>query len=132
MQTTSIIVNLVQQAPLIGLIALIPVLYMRYETTKLRSDFRIEITSLRTEMRSNFKDLRKELQTLRHSFTTFANALTEFLTAKDIITKSEEAQLKALIKTMIPPAMSKYYTEEVRKKLIQLLEKNTEDYTWKT
>jgi hypothetical protein len=38
--------------------------------------------------------------------------------------------LRGVLRTLTPVARSRYYTEEVRRRLLELLDKDVESYTW--
>jgi len=41
-----------------------------------------------------------------------------------VVSEPEKVALRGFLAAMLPPARSKYYTEEVRRKLLELLEKD--------
>ncbi|MEZ0290287.1 MAG: hypothetical protein ABWJ42_04280 [Sulfolobales archaeon] len=59
----------------------------------------------------------------------FNETLVRLLEAKNIITSTEAITLTSLLKTLIPQPLSKYYTREVRDRLLALLNKDLNEYT---
>lgn len=88
------------------------------------------VTALEQEVRSLKLSLRQGLRSLASGFYNYQETLVDFLAAKGVITVPEAALLRGSLKSLVPVSKSKYYTEEVRRRLIELLEKDVEEYTW--
>ncbi|WP_181933278.1 hypothetical protein [Pyrobaculum aerophilum] len=69
------------------------------------------------------------MRSLASGFYNYQETLIDFLAAKGVITVPEAALLRGSLKSLVPVSKSKYYTEKV-KRLIELLEKDVEEYTW--
>jgi hypothetical protein len=76
-----------------------------------------------------FAEVDKRFKRLESAFIQFADTLLTVLGSKGILTDTEVFALKSAVRSMIPTPKSKYYTEEVRKKLLELLDKDPHDYT---
>lgn len=74
--------------------------------------------------------LRRDVRTLAKGFYTYQTTLIDFLSAKGVVNEPEAVLLRGSLKTAVPYVQSKYYTEEVRRRLIALLDKEIKDYTW--
>ncbi|WP_258870705.1 DUF2046 domain-containing protein [Pyrobaculum aerophilum] len=74
--------------------------------------------------------VRRDVRSLGRGFYTYQTALIDFLASKGVVNEPEAVLLKGSLKAVVPRAQSKYYTEEVRRRLIALLDKEIKDYTW--
>ncbi|AET31623.1 hypothetical protein [Pyrobaculum ferrireducens] len=75
-------------------------------------------------------EVARGLLEFREAFYSYQNTLIDFLAAKGVVTEPEAVLLRGSLKTLAPAARSRYYTEEVRKRLLDLLDKEIRDYTW--
>ena len=80
-----------------------------------------------------FDEINKRLDDFSNKFSVIAefnDVLISMLQSKGYLTDSEVIALKGYVRLLIPYSSSKYYTEEVRKKLIKILDKPIEEFTW--
>lgn len=108
---TTMISTLVAQAPLVAILLLVILLYMERRF----SDIKLTI---------------KELGRSVNSLITFNEALLYIFHSKGMVTDTEYRGLQALLDSMRSLISSKYYTEEVAKRLAELLRIDINDYTW--
>jgi DNA repair exonuclease SbcCD ATPase subunit len=69
------------------------------------------------------------LDKLESAFLQFSDALLTTLGARGVLSETEVMVLKGLAKSLLPAASSKYYTEEVRRRLLELLDRDPRDLT---
>jgi hypothetical protein len=81
------------------------------------------------EVNGKFAILDERLGRLESAFVQFSDVLLTILGSKGMLTDTEVMALRGMTRSMVPAARSKYYTEEVRKKLIELLDKDPREYT---
>jgi chromosome segregation ATPase len=74
-------------------------------------------------LKAGVDELRLRAASLEKSFYSFGETLIDFLAAKGIAAETEKIALHGLLKAAAPPARTKYYTEEVRRRLLELLDK---------
>ncbi|MEM0484713.1 MAG: hypothetical protein QW434_08480 [Pyrobaculum sp.] len=129
----TIISSLVAQAPLV-VIAII-LLYYKLDRKIDRLDRKID--NIRVGLSSQIEklsvcvdELKHEVKSLASGFYNYQNALIDLLAAKGLVTLPEAVLLRGALRASLPHAMSKYYTEEVRKRLQTLLDKELDQYTW--
>ncbi|RFA96131.1 hypothetical protein [Pyrobaculum aerophilum] len=122
----TIISSLVAQAPLV-VIAII-LLYYKLDRKIDRLDRKID--DIRIELGNQINELKHEIKSLTSGFYNYQNTLIDFLAAKGFVTPPEAVLLRGALRASLPYAMSKYYTEEVRKRLQTLLDKELDQYTW--
>ncbi|MCU7788027.1 hypothetical protein ODS41_08900 [Pyrobaculum sp. 3827-6] len=91
---------------------------------------RAELHGKIDSVKSELGELRRDLKSLADGFYSYQEILIRLLHTKNLITNSEAQVLYGALKALVPTAKSKYYTEEVKKRLEALLSKNLEDYTW--
>ena len=68
--------------------------------------------------------LNERLGRLESAFVQFSDVLLTILGSKGVLTDTEVMALRGMTRSMVPAAKSKYYTEEVRRRLLELLEKD--------
>ena len=126
----TIISSLIAQAPLVVIVIL--VLYYRVDRKidKVYSELNNKINEVKAELSGQISELRREVKSLASGFYNYQNTLIDFLAAKGLVTAAENVILRGTLRASIPNAKSKYYTEEVRKRLQALLDKELEEYTW--
>ena len=66
---------------------------------------------------------------LENAFKVFTELLLFLLEAKNVLTSTEILSIRNAVKAFLPSTSSKYYTKEVYEKLVQLLDKDLNDYT---
>ncbi|AET33084.1 hypothetical protein [Pyrobaculum ferrireducens] len=71
-----------------------------------------------------------QIKSLARAFYSYSDMLIRFLSAKGLVAEPEAVLLRGALDALIPVARSKYYTEEIREKLLKLLRKEIKDYTW--
>jgi len=81
------------------------------------------------DIESRLSRLESRLGRLEHSIHTYNELLLKVLEAKGVITGVEALAFIYAIKAITPATSSKYYTEEVRERLLQLLSKDPNEYT---
>lgn len=74
-------------------------------------------------LRREIKEIRDEVRSLSLAVYSYNEALLKVLEGKGVLASTESIALLATLKATIPQAMSKYYTEEVRKRLAELLDR---------
>ena len=81
-------------------------------------------------VRGGLERVRERVEEAVNAFYSYENTLIDFLAVKGVVAESEAVLLRGALRSLVPLAKSKYYTEEVRKRLIELLDKEIGDYTW--
>jgi hypothetical protein len=76
-----------------------------------------------------FKELREDVADLRDAFAQYNEVLLSVLETKGMLSRSEILALKGVLSSLKPSPTSKYYTEEVAKRLDELLAKDPEELT---
>lgn len=71
---------------------------------------------------NSITELKSGMRTLAKGFYTYQTTLIDFLSAKGVVNEPEAVLLRGSLKTAVPYVQSKYYTEEVRRRLIALLD----------
>ena len=79
-----------------------------------------KIESIKLEL----ADLKFRVASAEWALQGFGVTLIEFLAAKRVVSEPERVALRGFLAAMLPPVRSKYYTEEVRRRLLELLEKD--------
>ena len=85
------------------------------------------------EVHVRFNEVNKRLDDFSNKFSIMAefnDVLISMLQSKGYLTDSEVISLKGYVRLLIPHPSSKYYTEKVRRKLIEILDKPIEEFTW--
>jgi DNA repair exonuclease SbcCD ATPase subunit len=93
---------------------------LRSELGSAKSELSREIRSLKVEV----ADLKFRVAGVERALQGFGETLVEFLAAKGVVSEPERVALRGFLAAALPPARSKYYTEEVRRRLLELLEKD--------
>ena len=93
---------------------------LRSELGSARSELSSEIRSVKVEV----ADLKFRVASVERALQGFGETLVEFLAAKGVVSEPEKVALRGFLAAALPPARSKYYTEEVRRRLLELLEKD--------
>ncbi|MCU7787588.1 hypothetical protein ODS41_06620 [Pyrobaculum sp. 3827-6] len=83
-----------------------------------------------SELKGMVEELRRDVKSLGVAFYNYQNTLIDFLATKGFVSASEAVLLRGVLRTLTPMARSRYYTEEVRRRLLELLDKDVESYTW--
>jgi len=86
------------------------------------------IASLAYWLGRKFAEVNGRLGRLENAFTQFSDVLLTILGSKGMLTDTEVMALRGIVRSMAPAARSKHYTEEVRRKLIELLDKDPREY----
>jgi hypothetical protein len=76
-----------------------------------------------------FEGLRGEVAGLRDAFAQYNEVLLSVLETKGMLSRSEVLALKGVLSSLKPSPASKYYTEEVAKRLDELLAKDPKELT---
>ncbi|WP_237179371.1 hypothetical protein [Pyrobaculum ferrireducens] len=75
------------------------------------------------------EELRHDVKSLGVAFYNYQNTLIDFLATKGVVSAFEAVLLRGALRILTPVARSRYYTEEVRRRLLELLDKDVESYT---
>ncbi|MGC8584211.1 MAG: hypothetical protein ACP5MH_10890 [Thermoproteus sp.] len=118
--------SLLAQAPLV----VIAIVVLYYTLDRKIESVRVELGGRIDRIEARVEELARGLVQVRESFYGYQNALIDFLAAKGLITEPEAVLLRGTLRALVPLAKSRYYTEEVRRRLIELLDKDLKDYTW--
>ncbi|AEA12501.1 paREP5ab [Thermoproteus uzoniensis 768-20] len=121
-----VVSSLIAQAPLV----VIAIVVLYYTLDRKIESVRVELGGRIDRIEARVEELAKGLVQVREAFYGYQNALIDFLAAKGLITEPEAVLLRGTLRALVPLAKSKYYTEEVRRRLIELLDKDIKDYTW--
>ena len=127
--------SLVAQAPLAALVVALVYFTLRRDIEKVRIELRSEIGAkieeTRKEMGERIESVKVELADLKFRVASaeralqgFSETIIEFLAAKGVVSEPERVALRGFLAAMLPPVRSRYYTEEVRRRLLELLEKD--------
>ncbi len=76
-----------------------------------------------------FERIERELSVFRDVFIQYNEVLLSLLEAKGVLSKGEALALKGVLSSLRPLPRSKYYTEEVARRLDELLAKDPEELT---
>jgi len=76
-----------------------------------------------------FKLIDERFNRLENAFIQFSDILLTVLGSKGVLAETEVVALRGVARSLIPGARSKYYTEEVRRRLISILDKHPREYT---
>ncbi len=125
--------SLIAQAPLVA--AVIITLYYTLDKKIGKLERRIErleneVMRLDKKIEAIGGVLSGQLKSLARAFYGYSDMLIRFLSAKGLVAEPEAVLLRGALDALIPVARSKYYTEEIREKLLKLLRKEIKDYTW--
>lgn len=125
--------SLIAQAPLVA--AVIITLYYTLDKKIGKLERRIErleneVMRLDKKIEAIGGVLSGQIKSLARAFYGYSDTLIRFLSAKGLVAEPEAVLLRGALDALIPVARSKYYTEEVREKLLKLLRKEIKDYTW--
>jgi len=104
---------------------------LKREIEKVRSEISARTEEARKEMGEKIESVKLELADLKlrvasveRALQGFSETLIEFLAARGVVSEPERVALRGFLTAMLPPMRSKYYTEEVRRRLLELLEKD--------
>ena len=122
----TVISLLLAQAPLVAIA--VTVLY--YTLDKKIESLDRKIESIKADLERKIEVLGREIKDVKDAFYSYENTLIDFLAVKGVVAESQAVLLRGALRSLVPLAKSKYYTEEVRKRLIELLDKEIGDYTW--
>jgi hypothetical protein len=93
-------------------------------------DERFERINERFEkVNERFERLEREFSSFRDVFIQYNEILISLLEAKGILSKGEVLALRGFLGSLRPQPASKYYTEEVARRLDELLAKDPEELT---
>ncbi|WP_148682900.1 hypothetical protein [Pyrobaculum ferrireducens] len=81
-------------------------------------------------VRGELGELKERVRVMGEAVYNFHDAFINFPSGKSLVSNSEAVLLRGLLKQLSPEARSRYYTPEVRKRLLELLDKDIEAYTW--
>jgi len=73
--------------------------------------------------------LENRIERLENAFLQFSEILISTLETKNVLSSTEVLILRGVVKSLLPAPKSKYYTREVYERLLQLLDKDPNDYT---
>lgn len=121
---SAVLSSLATQAPLAALVIALVYFTLKREIEKVRTDLRNELSSEMRSLKMEVADLKLRVASVERALQGFSETLIEFLAAKGVVSEPEKVALRGFLAAMLPPARSKYYTEEVRRKLLELLEKD--------
>ena len=124
-----IVATLASQAPLtaIAVATLYYLLSRRIDKLELRlTKLEVRIDNLEVRMSNLEQDMKRGFSNL----ASFNDTLITLLQTKTVISEGEALVLKNYLRTITPGTSTKYYTEEVRKRLLELLDKKLSEYTW--
>ena len=110
-----LITSIISQVPFVVLT--IVVLYLMLTRRIDRLEYRME--RLEESISRGFKQL-----------VNFNDVLITLLQGRELLTDSEVVILRTYPHDITPQVHTKYYTEEVRKRLLELLNKPLDEYTW--
>lgn len=138
---TLLITQLIAQAPYIVITILAILLYINKRLNELSTNINNRITSLSKRINRRFKGLENRINELSNRINeldnkismlvNFNEQLLEIFRSRDQLSETEVNALKTYLRSITPISRSKYYTEEVRKRLLELLDKDIKDYTWR-
>ena len=81
------------------------------------------------KVNERFEKLEKEFSSFRDVFIQYNEILVSLLEAKGMLSRGEVLALKGFLGSLRPRPASKYYTEEVARRLDELLAKDPEELT---
>jgi hypothetical protein len=81
------------------------------------------------KVNERFERLEREFSSFRDVFIQYNEILISLLEARGILSKGEVLALKGFLGSLRPQPASKYYTEEVARRLDELLAKDPEELT---
>jgi hypothetical protein len=87
------------------------------------------IASLAYWLGRKFAEINYEFRLFKNAFLQFNELLLTFLHQRNVLGDTEVSGLKAVLRALLPPTKSKYYTREVYERLVKLLDKDTKEYT---
>ena len=87
------------------------------------------IASLAYWLGRKFAEINYEFRLFKNTFLHFNELLLTFLHQRNVLGDTEVSGLKAVLRALLPPTKSKYYTREVYERLVKLLDKDTKEYT---
>jgi hypothetical protein len=102
---------------------------LAYWLGKKFSEFDGRFRLIEDRVDGRFRLIGDRLSRLENAFIQFNETLLAALEAKGFFTKTEALGLRGVLRALLPPSASKYYTKEVMERLAQLLEKDPEQYT---
>jgi DNA repair exonuclease SbcCD ATPase subunit len=81
------------------------------------------------EINKRLDVLANQIDRLESAFLQFSEILVSTLETKNILSTTEALALRGVIRSLLPSPKSKYYTKEVYERLLQLLDKDPNEYT---
>jgi hypothetical protein len=87
------------------------------------------IASLAYWLGRKFAEITYALGLLQVAVLLFYGLLLTLLHQRNVLGDTEVSGLKAVLRALLPPTKSKYYTREVYERLVKLLDKDTKEYT---
>ncbi|MGC9149145.1 MAG: hypothetical protein ACP5GI_06875 [Sulfolobales archaeon] len=81
------------------------------------------------EINKRLDVLANQIDRLESAFLQFSEILVSTLETKNILSTTEALALRGVVKSLLPSPKSKYYTKEVYERLLQLLDKDPNEYT---
>jgi hypothetical protein len=121
---SAVLSSLAAQAPLTALAIVLVYFTLKREIERAKADLRSELGSEIRSLKVEVADLKFRVAGVERALQGFGETLIEFLAAKGVVSEPERVALRGFLATALPPARSKYYTEEVRRRLLELLEKD--------
>ncbi|MEZ0318598.1 MAG: DUF2730 family protein [Pyrobaculum sp.] len=79
---------------------------------------------------NELREMKREFMSFTKAVVDFQETFIEFLEVKGVVSRSEAVLLKGRLSQLTPTAKSKYYTPEVRERLLAILNKDIDDFTW--
>jgi len=121
---SAVLSSLAAQAPLTALAIVLVYFTLKREIERVKADLRSELGSEIRSLKVEVADLKFRVAGVERALQGFGETLIEFLAAKGVVSEPKRVALRGFLAAALPPARSKYYTEEVRRRLLELLEKD--------
>ena len=121
---SAVLSSLAAQAPLTALAVVLVYFTLKREIEKVRADLRSELGGEMRSLKVEVADLKFRVASLERARQGFGETLIEFLAAKEVVCKPKRVALRGSLAAMLLPSRCKYYTEEVRRRLLEVLERD--------
>jgi hypothetical protein len=89
----------------------------------------VATASLAHWLGKKFTEIDYRFKSLENAFIQFNELLLTFLYQRNVLGDAEILGLRAVLRTLLPHAKSRYYTKEVYERLVKLLDKDVKEYT---
>jgi hypothetical protein len=121
---SAVLSSLAAQALLTALAVVLVYFTLKREIEKVRADLRSELGGEMRSLKVEVADLKFRVASVERALQGFGETLIEFLAAKGVVSEPERVALRGFLAAALPPARCKYYTEEVRRRLLEVLERD--------